>query len=172
MREMAGRHGAAPGKSGALAGAPGRGVGSRPWQRGKARGGVRRRRRPGASGAARWSRPARQRRGRRGRCGGGRRAGGGGACKCLRTAAAATEPARARSGPRGPRGGEEAGGQVAGREWRRGAAELMWRPPIGPGEVEGVAGHVRRRGTKCPAARGGVLGFHLREFRRGSHIYR
>ena len=78
-----------------------------------------------------------------------------------------------RSGPRGPvakLGG--AGADVARDEWMREAAVLRWRLPIGPGEVEGVAGHVRRRGTKCPAARGGVLGFHLREFRRGSHIYR
>ena len=72
------------------------------------------------------------------------------------------------------RGERERGrrGEVAAREWMRGAAALTWQPLVGRSDVA--------PGWTCPAGAGGsvrwraeeFLGFGLRDFRKGSHIYR
>jgi len=80
--------------------------------------------------------------------------------------------ARAGAGLDGARERRERRRHMARREWMWAEQQLRWRLVIGPGEVAAAADIVRRRGTKCPAARGGVLGFHPRIFRRVTHIYR
>ena len=87
---------------------------------------------------------------------------------------AAAGAVRARAGPiRAPRAAAEVGGERGrggGARLEESGGGVTWRKRVGWGEVE--AGCVRRGRTR-PAARGGkLLGFHLRNFRRETNIYR